>query len=118
MRSQGSETLQLRQITLSSHWSQLGFKFPSMPGFKTQFQMTAWVIRSSVSWLRGLWFWVSTVMDVLRMVRVVFDSALPIMGFTFLLYLGLPMFQADRWILFVTIATVLAWLPVSIWLPL
>ena len=52
------------------------------------------------------------------MVRVVFDSALPIMGFTFLLYLGLPMFQADRWILFVTIATVLAWLPVSIWLPL
>ena len=68
-------------------------KFPSLPGFKTQFQMTAWVIRSSRSWLRGLWYWASTVLDVLRMVRVVLDSALPIMGFTFLLYLGLPMFQ-------------------------
>ena len=67
--SQGSVTSHLWQITLPSHWSQLGFQFPSLPGFKTQFRMTSWVTRSSGSCLRGLWFWASTVKDVLRMVR-------------------------------------------------
>ena len=37
------------------------------------------------------------------MVRVVLDSALPIMGFTFLLYLGLPMFQAGTGFYFLSL---------------